>query len=100
MKHENILLHNAAELTFDEIAAYYADQWVLIAETAWNDDGEPIRGVVEAHSQIRDELIQPTQQLHRRQPNTKTYTLYTGEQVTENLVSTSNFTFDSREPLL
>ncbi len=86
MKHENVLLCSEKELTFDEIAACYADQWVLIAETAWNNDGEPIRGVVEAHSHSRDELIQPTQKLHVQYPRTKTYTFYTGEQVPENLV--------------
>jgi hypothetical protein len=86
MKHGNNRRHNDEEMTFEEINSYYTNQWVLVTETAWDTDGEPIKGVVEAHSRIREELVTPNRELHRQNPHTKTYTFYTGEQVPENLV--------------
>lgn len=72
-------------LTFDQIESLYPDQWVLVEETDWNDDGEPVRGIVVGHARDRKDLVEPTRQLHTRNPAARTFVFYTGAKIPEGL---------------
>ena len=37
------------ELTLEEIEGRYVGEWVLVEETAWDEQGNPKKGVVFAH---------------------------------------------------
>jgi len=72
------------ELTKAEIEERYPDRWVLVEETAWNEQGNPVRGIVRAHSTSREDLSAPLQKLHKRS-GVKTFIFYTGEKIPEDL---------------
>ncbi len=74
------------ELFLTEIEARYSGQWVLIEETDWDKQGNPIKGVVVAHDIDRERLIPYTRQLHNQKPGVKTFTFYAGPKVPENLI--------------
>ncbi len=72
------------ELTLEEIERRYPDQWVLVEETAWDEQGNPKRGLLRAHSENREDLQGPLKELHKR-PGVKTFLFYTGDKIPEDL---------------
>jgi hypothetical protein len=72
--------------TLEAIEHTYHDQWVLVKETEWDKQGNPIKGIVIAHGTERDALVQPRIQLHEQEPNVKTYAFYAGDIVPEGVV--------------
>jgi len=47
---------NQAE-TFEAFTGLYPDEWVLVQVTEENDLNEPKKGIVIAHSRIKEEII-------------------------------------------
>ena len=74
------------EMTLAEIEARYANQWVDVEETAWDEHGFPTKGIVIVHSVDRDALVQPTRQLHLQKPGVKTYSFYAGPPIEEGVI--------------
>lgn len=74
------------ELRLEEIEARYAGEWVLVEEIAWDERGNPAKGVVIAHGSMREVLVQPTRRLHAQKPEARTFTFYAGPKVPEDLV--------------
>ena len=72
------------ETTLTEMARCYPDQWVVVEETAWDAQGAPVRGVVRAHSEYREALCAPLQELHQRS-HVKTFVFYTGDKIPAHL---------------
>lgn len=72
--------------TVAEIESRYADQWILMKETVWDEQGSPVRGVVVAHSSDREALTEPVRKLRRQNPGVKTYIFFTGDVMPENTV--------------
>ncbi len=75
------------QLMIEEIEKRYADEWVIIEETDWDERGEPAKDIVIAHSVDRDALTQPTHQFRQRKPEAITYTFYTGEPIPEGVIA-------------
>ena len=44
------------KLTVAEIEQLYPNRWVLVEETAWDEQGNPLRGVVRTQSEKREDL--------------------------------------------
>jgi len=74
------------ELTLEEIEGHYVGEWVLVEETAWDEQGNPIKGLVIAHSFDREAIVEPTSRLHLQKPGVKTFVFYAGPKVPEGLV--------------
>lgn len=72
------------ELSLAEIEQRYPDQWVLVEETAWDEQGSPTRGLLHAHSENREDLQGLLKELHNR-PDVKTFIFYTGDKIPEDL---------------
>jgi hypothetical protein len=72
-------------LSLEEIEHRYDGQWVLVKETEWDAQGDPIQGIVIAHDSAREKLVASLQQLHRAEPGTKTFVFYAGPKVPEGL---------------
>jgi hypothetical protein len=66
------------ELPLARINQLYADCWVLVEETAWDRRGNPLRGIVRAHSVNRDEISACRQEIHKN-PGVITFVFYTGD---------------------
>ena len=71
--------------TLEAIEKTYHDQWVLLKETDWDKQGNPIKGIVIAHGIERDDLVQPRIKIHEQEPNVKTYAFYVGDIVPEGI---------------
>lgn len=78
-------LDNNKELALTEIEQRYPDQWVLVEETAWDNEGNPTQGIVRAHSPERKDLIPSRKETHKR-PHVKTFIFFTGEKIPEDLM--------------
>jgi len=74
------------ELTLEDIEACYAGKWVLVEETAWDERGNPTKGIVIAHGFEREVLVEPTRKLHAQNPEVRTFTFYAGPKVPEDLI--------------
>ncbi len=74
------------ELTLEEIEVRHAGEWVLVEEAAWDEEGNPTKGMVVAHDLDRETLVQPTRRLHVQKPGIMTFTFYAGPKVPEGLV--------------
>jgi hypothetical protein len=74
----------ALELTLEEIAQRYPNQWVLVEETTWDTHGHPVSGIVRAASGQRGDLRAPLHTCHR-QAQVKTFIFYTGDKIPTNL---------------
>jgi hypothetical protein len=72
--------------TLEAIEHSYHDQWVLVKETEWDKQGNPIKGILIAHGTERDALVQPRIQLHDQEPDVKTYAFFAGDIVPEGTV--------------
>ena len=72
------------KLTIAEIERLYPRRWVLVEETAWDEQGNPLRGVVRSQSEIREDLSGLVKEIHRR-ARVKTFIFYTGDKIPENL---------------
>ena len=72
--------------TLEAIELSYPDQWVLVKETEWDQQGNPIKGILIAHGTNREALVQPRIQVHEQEPNVKTYAFYAGDIVPEGTV--------------
>lgn len=77
---------NGIGQTVAEIENRYADQWILMKETVWDEQGNPVRGVVVASSPDREALTEPVRQLRRKNPGVRTYIFFTGDVTPENAV--------------
>lgn len=77
-------MNRKQELPLRKIEQHYPHQWVLVEETAWDNRGNPVRGIVRAHSLQREDLSEPLHELHRR-ASLKTFIFYTGEALPENV---------------
>ncbi len=73
------------DMTLEEIERRYPDRWVLVEETAWDEGGNPIRGILHAHSDRREDLEEVLRKLHQR-PGVKTFIFYTGDKIPEDLI--------------
>jgi hypothetical protein len=78
-------MQNQPIQTLDAIERIYHDQWVLVKETEWDKQGNPLKGIVIAHGVERDALVQPCIQLYDQEPNVKTYAFYAGDIVPEGM---------------
>ncbi len=72
--------------TLEAIEHNYHEQWVLVKETEWDKQGNPLKGIVIAHGIERDALVQPRIQLHEQESNVKSYAFYAGDIVPEGTV--------------
>ena len=79
-------INKKRELTLEEIEGHYTGEWVLVEETAWDEQGNPTKGVVAAHGLDRDTIVAPTSRLHIQKPGVKTFVFYAGPKVPEGLV--------------
>ena len=77
---------NQTGQTVAEIESRHADEWILMRETVWDEEGNPVRGVVVAHSPDREALTEPAIRLRRENPGLKTYIFFTGDVMPENAV--------------
>ncbi len=68
------------ELPLARITQLYADCWVLVEETAWDKRGNPLRGIVRAHSVNRDKISACRQAIHKH-PGVITFVFYTGDAI-------------------
>ena len=75
-----------ADLPLEVIEQGYPDEWVLVEETAWDEQGNPTRGVVVVHSPERAVLVRPTRNIHQQRPGVKTFAFYAGPKIPEGLV--------------
>jgi hypothetical protein len=78
------MVNGDKNLTLPEIEQQYPRQWVLVEETAWDKQGNPLRGAIRAHSVNRADLLAPIRKLHKRAP-VKTFIFYTGDLVPANV---------------
>jgi len=74
------------ELTIEEIEENYADEWVAIEETAWDEQEDPIKGIVVAHATDRNGLSREIRQFRQQNPKAIIYTFYTGELIPEGVM--------------
>jgi len=74
------------ELMLEEIEGRYVGEWVLVEETAWDEHGNPTKGVVVAHGLDRETIVEPTSRLHMQKPGIKTFVFYDGPKVPEGMV--------------
>jgi hypothetical protein len=74
------------ELRLEEIEGRYVGEWVLVEETAWDEQGNPTKAVVVAHGVDRETVAEPTSRLHMQKPGVKTFVFYDGPKVPEGLV--------------
>jgi hypothetical protein len=72
--------------TLEAIERLYHDQWVLVKETEWDKQGNPIKGILIAHGTEREALVQPRIQLHEQEPDAKSFAFYAGDIVPEGTV--------------
>ena len=74
------------ELSLEELEARYSDEWVLIQETEWDDQGNPTKGLMVAHHADRENLVQAARSLHMEKKGIKTFTFFAGPTIPEGLV--------------
>ena len=77
-------MDNERELSVAEIEELCPDEWVVVEETAWDEQGNPVRAILKAHSVNRGDLRGHLKEIHRR-PHVKTFIFYTGEKIPEDL---------------
>lgn len=77
---------NRTILSRAEIEERFADEWVLMEITAWDEARHPSEGIVIAHSPDQYDLVEPTREFHRRNPEAKMFTFYTGPLIPEGMV--------------
>lgn len=65
-------------LPLARIHQLYPDRWVLVEETAWDKRGNPLRGIVRAHSANRENIVPCRQKIHERS-GVITFVFYTGD---------------------
>jgi hypothetical protein len=66
------------EVPLSHIEQLCPDCWVLVEETAWDKRGNPLRGIVRAHSVNRDDISACRQKIHKN-PGVITFVFYTGD---------------------
>ena len=69
--------------SLEQIEAQYADQWVLVEETHWNKNGQPLAGRVIAHSQEKETVVATGVQYRKQHPNVQLFLFYAGEKIPE-----------------
>ena len=74
------------ERMLEEIEGCYVGEWVLVEETAWDEQGNPTKGVVVDHGPDREKMVDPASRLHIQKPGVKTFVFYDGPKVPEDLV--------------
>jgi hypothetical protein len=79
-------MQNQPVQTLETIEHEYHDQWVLVKETEWDEQGNPIKGILIAHGVEREALTEPRIQLHEQEPNVKTFAFYAGPKVADNFI--------------
>jgi len=79
-------MNGELELTLEEFEERYPDEWVLIQETDWDEQGNPTKGLMVAHDVNRASLAKPARSLHMKKPGAKTFTFFAGAKIPEGLV--------------
>ncbi len=79
-------MNGEMELTLEEFEARYSEEWVLIQETDWDDQGNPTKGLMVAHHVNRENLVQAARSLHMKKHGIKTFTFFAGPKIKEGLV--------------
>ena len=72
--------------SLEQIEAQYADQWVLVEETHWNKNGQPLAGRVIAHSQEKEPVVAAGVQYRQQHPDVLLFLFYAGEKIPEGVV--------------
>lgn len=62
------------KLTWDEIKRQYPDEWVILAQPEFNDNEDPVSGIVVSHGLDAAKALHPVRELKE-----SLATLYTGE---------------------
>lgn len=83
---QTLPLESAAELTLEAIEEMHPDTWVAVEETAWDDQDEPISGIVVAHSSNRDDLSDAIHRFRQKKPQAILYVFYTGQLIPEGVM--------------
>ena len=78
-------MERAMWLSLEEIEHRYNGQWVLVKETAWDAQGDPVQGIVVAHDTAREKLVASLQHVHRAEPGIRTFVFYAGPKVPEGI---------------
>ena len=58
----------------------------MVKETEWDEQGNPIKGILIVHGTEREALTEPRIQLHDQEPEVKTYAFFAGDIVPEGMV--------------
>ena len=74
------------EMTLEELEAKYANEWVLVQETDWDEQGNPTKALVVDHDVNRANLVQSARSLHMENERVKTFTFYAGQKLPEGFV--------------
>ena len=77
-------MDNHHEMNLRDIEQSYPDEWVLVEETAWDEHGNPVCGIVRVHNRDRENLSDSLKEIHRG-GQAKTFVFYTGELIPEYL---------------
>jgi hypothetical protein len=72
--------------SLEQIEAQYAGQWVLVEETHWNKNGQPLAGRVIAHSQEKEAVVATGVQYRKQHPDVQLFLFYAGEKIPEGVV--------------
>ena len=74
------------EMTLEEVEAKYEDEWVLVQETDWDEQGNPTKALLVDHDVNRANLVQSARALHLKNERVKTFTFYAGSKLPEGFV--------------
>ena len=81
-----VTISKKQERGLEEIEGCYAGESVLVEETAWDEQGNPTKGVVVDHGPDREKMVEPASRIHIQKPGVKTFVFYDGSKVPEDLV--------------
>ena len=67
----------------EQMEEQYAGQWVLVEETHWHKNGQPLAGRVIAHSQEKETVVTTGVQYRKQHPDVLLFLFYAGEKIPE-----------------
>ena len=80
------IMETEKEMTLEELEAKYTDEWVLVQETDWDEQGNPTKALVVDHNVNRANLVHSARSLHLKNERVKTFTFYSGQKLPEGFV--------------
>ena len=80
------IMKTEKEMTLEELEAKYTDEWVLVQETDWDEQGNPTKALMVDHDANRANLVQSARALHLKNERVKTFTFYSGQKLPEGFV--------------